>query len=531
MCETSLTEKNSVKKAIIVTPKQMQALDSRTMEDYKIPALILMENAGREVTESILHYFSEQARRGVLVVVGPGQNGGDGLVVARHLFQKGIVCNIISLIAETAFKKEAAINLEIVKKLGIRLCFAINGQIEGIASLFWDAGVIVDAIFGIGLSRAVEGHFRWAIEQINTSPAKVVAVDVPSGISAHDGSVLGCAVKADLTVTMGFEKTGHFLQDGVECSGKIITADIGIPKQTMGSDYIASKLCLETIQTLVKPRPKTGHKGTFGHLLIVSGSKGKSGAAELCALGALRSGAGLVTVATPESNQPVLAIKLAEAMTAALPETDAGEMSLAAVDVLEGLMVGKKAMVIGPGLGLSDDTQQAVKKLAKDLALPMVLDADAITAIGTDREVLYNARAQRVLTPHPGEMARLCGRDTAWVQRHRFEAVKEIALLTQAVVVLKGAYSLICSPEGEIALNPTGNSAMGAGGMGDVLAGMIGAFLAQGYDGFSAARIAVFCHGLSADILTGYGAPFGIKATEVADELLNVWKQLFDFNA
>ncbi len=509
---------------MIVTPEQMQALDLRTIERYKIPALLLMENAGREVAEAVLRIFPGEAKKGALILVGPGQNGGDGLVAARHLFQKGVFCRIICLIEEADFRKEAATNLKIVQGLGIDLIYPSHHQLSTFDTRFNDAGVIVDAIFGIGLSRPVEGIFKQAIEFINASSAKVISIDVASGLSAKDGSILGCAVKADMTVTMAFEKTGHFLQHAPEYTGKLTIADIGIPRTAIGGDFTASKLRLDMLKKLLKQRPITGHKGTFGHLLIVAGSKGKSGAAELCAQGALRSGAGLITVATPASTRTILATKLTEAMTEGLPETQDGTLSLAAINKINSLSAGKKAIVLGPGIGLSDEAQEAARTLVKKIALPMILDADALTAIGTEHELVKKASAPRVLTPHPGEMARLLGCETSWVQRNRFDAAKKLANDTGAVVVLKGAFSLICSPEGEMALNPTGNSAMGAGGMGDVLAGMIGAFLAQGYNAFDATRIAVFCHGLCGDMLTKIYGPFGIRAMEVADNLPKIWQ-------
>ncbi len=511
----------------VVTAKQMQALDRQTIEDLGIHGLLLMENAGRGTAEIIMStYASELAAKGALIVAGPGNNGGDGFVIARHLVQAGVETAIILLAPEDKFRGDALVNLEIVKALRIPITYCLEESfLIDMQAMFEDAGVIVDAMFGTGLSRPLEGRFARAVRFMNRSRAQVAAVDIPSGLSADTGHPLGHAVRADITCTMALPKIGHVTWPGCDYTGVLHVVEIGIPgflvdkagvtTETWGRDEFVSHL---------RSRPHSGHKGTFGHVLIVGGSRGKTGAADLAAEGALHSGAGLVTVACAVSSQTVLATKLTEAMTHALPETGDGTPSLPACEEIVRALDRKKAMVMGPGLGLHADTRELVRRLLKQVDIPVVVDADALTAMAEAMdEFSGGCCGSLVLTPHPGEMARLCGCSVEQVQADRLESALGLAVRTGAVVVLKGARTVTASPDGKICINMTGNSGMGTGGMGDVLSGMIGALLCQGYTPWDAARIGVCAHGLAGDMLASARGPWGWLAGDLAEWLPRVW--------
>ncbi len=513
---------------LLVDAKTMQALDSRTIEGVGIPGLILMENAGLGCAKIILEEFGQELKKGCLVVAGPGNNGGDGFVIARHLFQKGYDVKILCLSLADKFKADALTNLKACQGLGLHIIEAPSEEaLHDRGHLFKEMGVIVDAMFGTGLGRALEGRFSQAVSLINTSKQRVFSVDIASGLSADTGQVLGAAVKADVTGTMAIPKVGHVNWPGILYTGKLRVIDIGIPSFVIDEAEERFELFDDSACCSVfRPRPADGHKGTFGHVIIFGGSRGKTGAACLCAHGALRSGAGLVTVASVRSSQFVIAQKLTEAMTDALPETPDGQISKDAFEVAMDLLQGKKAACIGPGLGISKDAFAFSQKMAVHCPIPLVMDADALTALSKCTEVLKEAKAPRVLTPHPGEMARLIGKEVAEIQKNRISYARDLATDTGAVVVLKGMSTVCASPEGKISINSTGNSGMGTGGMGDTLTGIIGALLAQGYDPWEAARIGVFVHGKGADLVSEIKGPFGYTAREAANQLPRVWAAL-----
>ena len=513
----------------VVTPVQMQALDSAAIEEYGIAGLILMENAGRGCAEFIMSEYGDQCAKGVALLCGPGNNGGDGFVIARHLFQHGIKAHIFSLAPVEKFKGDALVNYKIAKNLNIPFSEILS---EADADPLKEAlkkgfGLIVDAIFGTGLSREVSGRFARAIDAANSSCLPIVAIDIPSGLSGLTGQVLGIAIKAAATCTMALPKTGLVTSPGFEYTGRLHVVEIGIPRQAVREADISSFLITKEYASSILPeRPPSGHKGTFGHLLIISGSRGKTGAAALCAIGALRAGSGLATVAIPESSQPVLAEKLTEAMTLPIPENEQGSLSQRATHLIFEQMARKNAVAIGPGAGLDEEAQEALRKIVLEVEVPVVADADALTALAKDPAVLQNAKAPVVLTPHPGEMARLLHCSTKEVQADRIKAACSLASGTGAVVLLKGARTVVAEPNGRYAINPTGNPGMGTGGMGDVLTGIIGALLAQGCEPFDAACLGAYVHGLAGDQLASYKGPWGFLASELADWLPRIWKQL-----
>ena len=513
---------------LLVTATQMQQLDQRAIKEFRIPGLILMENAGRGIFELICGNFAARLYHGVTILVGPGNNGGDGFVIARHLNQKGVKVKLLILAPGEKYRGDALTNYNIVKKLGLPVTECLDSEsLSGMSEPIEKSGLIVDAIFGTGLVRDVTGRFAQCIEMANASPAPIVAVDIPSGLSTDTGRPLGTAIRADLTATMALAKQGLVLHPGTEYVGELHIVEIGIPDTAVAEADIKTELFDEkAFRAILRPRPSTGHKGTFGHLLVLAGSRGKTGAAALVAHGALRSGTGLVTVGCPSDIQPVLAQKLTEAMTEDLPETKSGTISQKALPIIDVLLEKKRALAVGPGLGLNQETQDIVRRLLETVPIPVVADADALTALGTDHSPVAKAGKPRILTPHPGEMAHLLGCTIAEVQHDRIGAALSLAHSSKAVVVLKGAGTVIAAPDGRVALNPTGNSGMGAGGMGDVLTGIIGGFLAQGYDAWDAARISVFAHGRAADQLAKLKGDCGYLASEVADWMTRLWISL-----
>ncbi|QJA06463.1 NAD(P)H-hydrate dehydratase [Thermosulfurimonas marina] len=513
----------------LVYAAEMQALDRFTIQEVGVPAEVLMENAGRGVAEILLSRFPEEARRGTLILCGPGNNGGDGLVVARHLHQRGLPVKVLLLAPEEKYRGEAGINLRVARYAGIPLLRAQDeATLEALAPEILGAPLLVDALFGTGLSREVSGVFARAIELMNQAPAPVVAVDMPSGLSADTGRPLGVAVRATLTATMALPKVGQVIYPGREYVGELRVVDIGMPPRVIEERAPARfYLTRKWAAGCLKGRPPESHKGTFGHLLVLAGSRGKSGAAVLCARGALRAGVGLVTLVSAASLQPLLASYLPEALTWGLsPETPEGELSPECAGEILSRAERMRAAVLGPGFGLSEAAGQLARRLARELPVPTVLDADALTALSGRLEELKEARAPRVLTPHPGEMARLLGLPKEEIQARRLEIAREAARKSHQVVVLKGAATVVAAPDGREAVNSAGNPGLAQGGTGDVLSGLLGALLAQGYEPFEAACLAVYLHGAAGDLLSRRVGPFGFTASEVADALPRLFREL-----
>jgi NAD(P)H-hydrate epimerase len=382
------------------------------------------------------------------------------------------------------------------------------------------ATVLVDALFGTGLAKPVEGLYRQAIAWLNQQAGPVVAVDIPSGVDASNGRILGTAVKAALTVTFAFAKVGQVSYPGAGMVGELVIVDIGIP------GAVAGRLCpdhllidVEQGRRLLPKRQCDGHKGTFGHLLVVAGSTGKSGAAVMAAESGLRGGAGLVTLACPQSVQPVIASQLREVMTEPVPDIR-GELCLQSLDALLAQAEGKQALAVGPGLGLGEEAGAVVRSLVEDSSLPMVIDADGLNALGGHLQCL-GCRSDRalVLTPHPGEMSRLTGLPVADIQANRFNMAREFAVRHGVVLVLKGARTLTAAPDGRVNVNGSGHPGLASGGMGDVLTGLIGSLLAQGLPAYDAATLGVFLHGLAADRLLNSFGDAGLLATDLMCEL------------
>ncbi len=504
---------------------EMRALDERAIHEYGIPGVVLMENAGRATVEAIRRWRGQLSGQTAAIVAGPGNNGGDGLVIARHLHQAGCRVVVFALVQPAIWRGDAAINWRIVQKLQLGIVeVGNNEEAQACQSGFMQADFLVDAIFGTGLTRRVEGHYATMIELMNQSGLPIVAVDIPSGLNSDDGKPLGLCVRAGLTVTYGLAKPGQVIQPGAEYVGRLEVADIGIPLEIVEEAGLKTELLESSgIARLLPPRRTHSHKGTFGHLMVLAGSQGKTGAALLVALGALRAGVGLVSLGVPQQLDAIFEASLLEAMTIPL----ASDYFLGREDyvAIAQALAGKDALVLGPGLGTDAETADLVARLYGEVCLPMVVDADALTALGQSLPVCAS-QAARVLTPHPGEMARLTGLTIQEIQADRLAVASAYAKENGVVLLLKGAATVIAGPDGRLAINSSGNPGMAAGGMGDVLAGVIGALMAQGVAAWDAACLGAFVHGLAADRLARVRGRGGFLASEMAAELPAAFQEI-----
>lgn len=486
----------------VLNAAQMREADRRTIEEIGIPSLVLMENAGRQVVAAIEASFENLQERRVAVVCGRGNNGGDGFVVARTLYQRGIDVAVFLLGRVADVRGDARTNLEILGRLGLTVVEIDDEQEwELHLSEITACGLVVDALFGTGLRQAVSGMLETVVADLNASGIPIVSIDVPSGLSADTHRLIGDAIEASMTVTLAAPKPCLVLPPADARAGDLVIADIGIPTDILnGVDGAWLELLTrDRMRELLQPRSAESHKGDFGRVLVIAGSRGKTGAAHLTAMGALRSGAGLVTIATPRSAQSVVASLAPEYMTDAVDETPEGTIDYAALErVLE-----MKADVIaaGPGLGVGQSTVAFVHGLLERSGVPLVLDADALNAFAEEPDRLQGRDGLDVIiTPHPGEMARLAGVSVDEVQNDRVEVARGFAVAHHVHVVLKGHRTLVANPEGRVAINLTGNPGMATGGTGDVLTGMIAAWFAQLLDADAACRLAVHLHGLAGDL-------------------------------
>lgn len=504
----------------VVTAEEMRELDRLTIETHGIPSHVLMERAGAAVVEALLDSFPHARKTPVLVFAGKGNNGGDGFVVARLLKKKGVRCEVVLTAKKTEVQGDALRNLNAFVGLRGRVTEITEPtHLDLVQDKLNRCGLIVDALLGTGLNVPVRGLMAALVDLINTSGVPVVAVDIPSGLDANSGQVLGTAVQTELTVTFGFPKLGQILYPGASTIGQLAVADIGIAPAAVTAVRPQTMLLTTTaVGALVQTRPPEAHKGDFGHLLVLAGARGKSGAALLCSGAALRAGTGLVTLAGPSGLNGIFSSALLEAMTIPLPERPDGSLSFDETAVTEALK-GKTAVAFGPGVSVSADTIGLMRWLLTQSDYPLVIDADGLNCLATDPGVLRNARVPVVLTPHPGEMARLINSSNADVQARRLEVARTFATQYSCYLILKGARTLIAAPDGRVWINPTGNPGMASGGMGDVLTGILGGLLAQGYPPEEACALGVFLHGYAADLAAEEKGEAGILARDVIERL------------
>jgi NAD(P)H-hydrate epimerase len=505
----------------VLNSEQMRQADRRTIEEVGIPSIVLMENAGRQVVAAMESAFDELAGARVAVLCGRGSNGGDGFVVARTLLERSIDVGVYLLGQAGEVKGDARINLTVLRNLGvdvIEIADAAAWELRGTEVL--KADVIVDALFGTGLTGPLSGLAETIVADVNASPRPVVAVDLPSGLSADRAEVPGPAIDATLTVTMAAPKVPLVLPPAEALAGRLVVAEIGIPDaviEELEGPWI-ELLTRPDMRALVGPRALDSHKGDYGRVLIVAGSRGRTGAAHLAAMAALRSGAGLVTVAAPASVVGVIASLGAEYMTESMEETPDGAVAFEALERL--LALDADVIAAGPGLGRSPSTAALIHGLVERAGVPLVLDADALNAFAGEPDRLVGRDgAEIIITPHPGEMARLGGWSTDDVQASRLDIARDFATGHRVVVVLKGHRTLVATPDGRVSINLTGNPGMATAGSGDVLTGMMAAWTSQLLDAEAAARLAVYLHGLAGDLAEADEGEVGLIAGDLVDRL------------
>jgi ADP-dependent NAD(P)H-hydrate dehydratase / NAD(P)H-hydrate epimerase len=503
----------------VVDSDEMRNIDRRATEQFGIPSLILMENAAAAVADAISESYPEASA--FTIFCGPGQNGGDGFAIARHLRNRGGEC-LLFLVTRPhegdlldPLSGDARLNAEICLRLEIPLIPLQDGEmLEEVIESASATDLIVDALFGTGLTRPLEGHVAELVALLEEMTVPIVAVDLPSGLQASSGTVDGPSIAANLTVTFAVPKLAHLLEPAASRCGVIAVADISIPHEAVEAEGVRRTVVTPARAAICFPeRAADSHKGTWGDVAIVAGSAGRSGAAILSARGALRAGAGLVTVLTDHETAAIVDSVSIESMTRSI------DWPAGAAEILRELE-RRDALLIGSGLQDDEESYRRIRDLLGDVRLPAVLDAGAITAFAGDAAAIAALPSQkRVLTPHPGELARLLGVEIATIQSDRIAAASDASARTDSIVLLKGARSIIASPAGEIAINPTGNPGMASGGMGDVLGGIVAALLARRCDPFEAACAAAFVHGRAGDLLAGEQGQTGLAALDLAERL------------
>ncbi|MBI2067372.1 MAG: NAD(P)H-hydrate dehydratase [Deltaproteobacteria bacterium] len=487
----------------IATREEILKADQLASTKYKIPESLLIDKAGTGAAEVVLKKFPSLKR--VLVVAGKGKNGGDGRIFAKRLKEKSIDCHLLSW---------------------------FDSQ-NNWRQLIQDSDLIVDALVGVGLSKPLKGSEKELVETINQSCKKVVALDIPSGLSADQGRACGVSIRADLTCTFGLPKVGLYIGDGPDYAGKVVSVDIGYPSSLLDEVGIRGRVISpEDFSSFLRPRRADSHKGSYGHFLLVGGSTNRLGAPLMAARAALRTGAGLVTLALPDRCYQKIPRGLLEVMYEPLPSSPVGRLTVKALKPLVDLMEEMGCVAIGPGLGVTPDIRKIVLEVIKKGNSPVVLDADAINALERVVDELRRVRKPLVLTPHPGEMGRLAGKSSAAVQEDRLGTARDFAKRYGCHLVLKGAGTIVATPEGDYYVNPTGNPGMATAGMGDVLTGMLGALISGVSTGAMEGALleailgSVYLHGLAGDKVRGRLGDRGFLASDVIEEIPLAFREL-----
>jgi len=542
----------------IVTAEMMRALDWRAMEEGGIPGVVLMENAGRAVFEFLAERFGPVRERAFCVVCGTGNNGGDGFVTARYLKLAGGRVSVVLVGDPSKIKGDARVHFDLMQRIGLT---PVPGPPAG--------DILVDALLGTGITGAPRAEYAEAVRWINDRHRPIISIDIPSGVDSDTGATPGEAVRATATVTFGYPKLGLFLAPGADCVGELAVRDIGFAwdvlecetpywwiRPVLGSGFWISDCSIRNLKSRIQSslrRPREAHKGLFGHVLVIGGSRGMSGAPTMTARAALRAGAGLVTVAAPESAQALIAAKLDEAMTLPLPERE-GALCEASFEPIRAMADRCDVLCLGPGATQEPEAQSVILRVLTEIDKPTVLDADGLNALARRPDALPGREAPIVLTPHPGECGRLLGIEAGAVQADRIGAVRRAAERFGAVVVLKGARTLVCdgrrvpllSPPSNggkrvvppllerggvggslpVAVNTTGNPGMATGGSGDSLTGILGALIGQGLDACDAACLGVYLHGRAGDLAAEERGEAALIAGDIIEALPHAIREL-----
>ena len=526
----------------ILTAEQMRQVDRLSTERFGIPSLLLMENASVQLFRALEQHFADLDRQRITIVAGKGNNGGDGAGLARQLMQRGIIPTFFLLARIGDVSGDARINLEILRKSGLPITeIGTASDWDRVRPILQQCDIVVDAILGTGLSKPPEGLYREAIESINAVPAFVLAVDFPSGMPSDSCTGGHLTVRAHLTVTFTAPKLAHVLNADQEALGELVVAPIGSPAQLLKDQaFFVQRMDVETAREAIPPRPISAHKGTFGHVALVGGARGKAGAIILSATAALRTGSGLVTAHVPTSVQDVVAGARPEIMTAGLPPTEEGTFAL---DGLSGLLEdlrSRDAVGIGPGISRVPKTAEFVRRLVAASPVPVILDADGLNAFEGAAEALRNDSGQPlVLTPHPGEFSRLTGLPASRITEDPIGCSRAFATEHQLWVVLKGFRTLLAAPDGQVLVCPRGNPGMATAGMGDALTGILTSLVGQ-YAAVkitqqtqltSALALGIFLHATAGDRAARVSGPETLIAGDVIDHLGGAFQEIRHGNA
>jgi ADP-dependent NAD(P)H-hydrate dehydratase / NAD(P)H-hydrate epimerase len=516
----------------VTTAIEMQAIDRYTIDEIGIPGIVLMENAGQGVVDTVMEHF--QATRKISILCGTGNNGGDGFVVARLLTNLGRKVNTYVIGDSKRISGDAKINFDIILKMGIKIVEI--KEVKDLAELrikLAHSHLIVDALFGTGLSSAIRGINVDVIEIVNELQIPVVSIDLPSGLCADHGRILGSVIKADFTVTFGFPKICHFLYPSKNYVGELVIVDISIPRnlkliKDINVEYASSDI---DFHLFIQPRAKESHKGTYGHILVVGGSPGMTGAPIMTSQSALRTGAGLITCAVPKSLNHIFETQSIEAMSLPLLETEEKTISIKNLDEIKSFIDRRKinALAVGPGISTQEETCSFIKEMIRQIDIPMVIDADALNAISMQENLdfLKDNSSIRILTPHPGEMARLIKKNVNEILNDPIEIAKDFVERYGVILILKCTPTIILSPDGRVYINSTGNPGMASGGSGDVLTGIVAALVCQMEDPVKASILGVYLHGLSADLAVEEIGEISLVASDIIDYIPDAINEIF----
>lgn len=482
----------------ILSPERMAQYDAYAIKAWGIPSAVLMENAGRSAYRLMKERYLN-GKKHIFIVCGRGNNGGDGFVMARYALADGFHTKVCLTCKSEDLKGDAALNMKLYESLG-GVIIESGAHLKAVKEELRDADIIIDAIFGTGLSKPVEGKEKTIIEAVNTSGKPVIAVDIPSGIDGKTGGALGTAVKAIHTYTFGYPKLGQMLYPGTDHRGRLTVIDISIPR------FIEDKLGIDgyvtdgdMLREILRPRASASHKGTNGHVAVIAGSIGKTGAASMTSLAALKIGAGLVTLLIPSSLNAIMEMKLTEVMTYPVEDQGKGYFTRSSYKKILDFVEDKDVIVIGPGLSQEQETMEMVRKLVLDVKKPFIIDADGINAFKGHLDILKKTKNEIVLTPHPGELARIMGITPRDVNADRMGIGKKFVETYKVNLLLKGAPSILFTTNNEVFINPTGNPALAKGGSGDILTGFIGGLVAQGHTIAESTYTGTYLHGYIAD--------------------------------
>ncbi len=510
----------------ILTAKEMREIDRKAIEDYGIPGPVLMENAGIQTVIALEEKFQDLSKKRVSVFTGKGNNGGDGAVVARHLFEKKVKVEIFLFAKKDDTSPDAKINLDIARNMGVPIHEIESlDQLKNFKSHLNHSHIFIDALLGTGIKPPVKGVLRSVISFLNDLNKFTLAIDIPSGLNSDHGNVEGEVFKADMTVTFCRPKRCHFLCPAADLVGELKVVDISIPDKIVCNEKIkVHTIDRNNIGFLFQERKQSSHKGTYGHLLVIGGSAGKGGAAAMAGLSALRIGTGLVTLAVPQSVNSSIEMNPIEVMSIPLPETKEGSIDFAAKDKLLESINGKSAVLIGPGISTQQETIDLLIAIIPEIKVPLLIDADGLNCLAEHLYVLQKAKGQVIITPHPGEMARLTRETVKDVQADRTGIAGKFAADYNVIVVLKGVGTIIAIPDGNSFINTTGNPGMATAGTGDVLAGMAAGLLAQKVTPPNASKAAVYLHGLAGDRVSQEKGQVSLIASDLIEVIPSILK-------